>query len=196
GGVDQRGQRRYQQVVILAPQETCPQLVRIHSRLRAQQAQQQRFARHFQREHPYHLVVEHRRIFRDVDRQRGLSHRRSRRDNDQFGLLQAAGLVVEFGEVGLQAGDALALLVELVDRPERLFDDLLYALEALAYALLRDLENLRLRRIDDLLGRPFLLVGFLYRAGGRVDEPAQQRLVLDDLDVLLDVLDPGQAVRQ
>ena len=57
----------------------------------------------------------HRHVLGDVERERGLAHRRPRRQHDQVALLQAGGHAVEVVEAGAHAGDFLgAVLVQLV----------------------------------------------------------------------------------
>jgi hypothetical protein len=67
----------------------------------------------------------------NVDGQSRFAHRRPSGNDDQLALLQAAGHAVELGEVGGQAGDFAALLVEVVDGPEGVLHDLVERLEAL-----------------------------------------------------------------
>ena len=92
--------------------------------------------------------------------------------------LQAAGDLVEIGEVGGQAGDALAALQQGVDRAEGLADDLLHAHEAAADAIVGEPENGGFGVVENLVGGLALLQGAGDGGVGGVDEAAHQGLVL------------------
>ncbi len=173
---------------VVLGEEALAQVLRIHLRVRGQHAHQQRFARHFQREDADHLAVEHRRVLGDVHGERGFAHRRARRNDDQVRGLQAAGQLVEQRVVGRQAGDLLAPRVQLLQRAERTLDDGRDVQKALPNAVLRELE-------DGLLGPAQHLLGFVGVVDGLgngvlrdVDQPAQQRLVAHDANVVLDAM--------
>ena len=136
------------------------------------------------------------RVLRDVDGQGGFAHGGPRGDDDQLALLQAAGHAIEVGEAGGQAGDFAALLVEIVDGAEGVADDDVERLQALGEAGFAHFEQLRLGLIEDADG-VLALVGGL-GDGGRADahEPAQQALVLDDADVVLDDRPAGQTLSE
>src|SRR5437016_13035304 len=95
-----------------------------------------------------------------------------------------------------KAGDALALFIQLVDGYKRSFNNLRDSEKALAYPFFCDLEDGRFSRFNDLFRRSILLISFLHGRGGGMDESAQQRLVFYDFYVMLNVLDPGQAIGQ
>ena len=178
--------------LIFAKQESLLDLLRIDQRFRCQHAAQQRFFRHFKREDGDDLVAADRRVLRDVDRPGGLAHGRAGGDDGQLRMLQAAGLLVELVEVGSQAGDLLALLVEVVDGAEGVADDLGDAGETVGDSLFSDFEQ----RADDAVEdgeRIFALVVRLAdRERGVLDQLSQERPVFDDADVFLD----AQAARQ
>ncbi len=138
---------------VVLPQRTGAHLVRIHSRLRTQQAHQQRFARHFQREHAHHLLIFDRGVLRNVHDERGLAHGRPRRNDHQIGTLQARRHLIEIGIVRRQSRDALAALQQRIDRAERFADDLLNAHEPAPNALLRKLEDRRLGVAENVFRR-------------------------------------------
>ena len=172
--------------MVFAAQEAGLQLALVHPGLRGQHAAQQRLLAHFQAEDGHDGLVLIGRVLRDVDGQRGFAHGGTGGDDDQLALLQAAGHAVELGEIGGQAGDFAALLVEIVDGAEGVLDDLVERLEALREALLADLQQLRLGGVEDIEGGLALVGGA--GDGRRADahELAQQALVLDDADVLFD----------
>src|ERR1051325_7433567 len=74
--------------------------------------------------------------------------------------------------MGFQSGDALALLIELVDGAERELYDLRDSHEPLADALLGYFEDRRLGRVDNFFCRRFLLIRLLDGAGGGGIQPA------------------------
>ena len=63
-------------------------------------------------------------VLRDVQRERGLSHGGARGEDEQIAAVQAAGHLVELGEAGADALDALAGVEEGVDAAFVALDDL------------------------------------------------------------------------
>ena len=98
--------------------------------------------------------------------------------------------------MGGKAGDALPALQQRVDRAERVADNLLDSLEPFANALLGELENGGFGFVQDFVGGIGLLAGFGDGGIGDVDQPAQDGLVADDSDVMLDGWPVGYAVKQ
>src|SRR6185369_10540774 len=135
-------------------------------------------------------------VLGDVHGKSGFAHRGTRRDDDQVRRLQAAGHSVEFFVVRLQPGDALAVLVEIVEREAALFDDVFDPHEAAADAVLGNLVDRRFSSVDDLFGRVCLLKGACNGGVSGVDQAPQQRLVFDDLYVVLNVVAARQALRE
>ena len=109
-------------------------------------------------------------------------------------MLQAAGLLVELVEVGLQAGDLLALLVEVVDGAEGVANDLRDAGEAVGDALFGDLEQRAHDAIEDGERVFALVVRLGDRERGVLDQLPQQRAVFDDADVFLNAEAAGQTL--
>ncbi len=135
-------------------------------------------------------------VLADVDREGGLTHGGAGGDDDELALLEAAGAAVELVEVGGQAGDLAALLVQVVDGPEGSGNDLVEALKARGDALIADFKQSRLGGAQHLESGLALVGGA--GDGLRADEhePAQQALVLDDPDVFLDHRTARQAFSQ
>ena len=86
-------------------------------------------------------------------------------------------------------------LRELVDGAEALLDDLADADEALADAVLRDVEDRLLRAVQDQRRLVLRLVARLHDAVAGVDQVPEDRLLLDDPAPVLDVGDARHAVR-
>jgi hypothetical protein len=139
-------------------------------------------------------------VLGDVERERGLAHRRSRREHDQVAGLQPRGHRVELVEAGANAGDLLgAVLVQLVDTVDQLDHQLVHALEVLAgaRALLADAKDPALGVVEDLRDRTALRIECARRdLVARLDELAQHRALANDLGVAADVRRARHALRQ
>jgi hypothetical protein len=183
-------------VHIVAPQRTGAHLVRVHPGPRTQQPKQQRFPRHFEREHADHFLVFDGSVLGNIHGEGGLSHGGTGRDDDQIRTLQAAGLLVQIGVMGGQSGDALAALQQGIDRSERFLDDFLHAHETAADAFFRELKDGGLDVVENFLGGVALVGGARNRGIGSVDQSAQQRFIANNLDVVLDAGPVGYAIHQ
>ncbi len=95
-----------------------------------------------------------------------------------------------------QSGNALAALQQSIDRPKRFPDNLLHAHEAAPNALLRKLEDRSLGIAKHFLRR----IGLVGRPRNRrircMDQPAQQRLVAHNFDVVLNARPVWHAIQQ
>ena len=118
------------------------------------------------------------------------------RDDDQVGALQAAGHLVEIGVVRGQSGDALAALQQGINRSERFLDDFLHAHEAAADALFGELQDGGFDVVENFFGGIALIGGAGNGGIGGVDQSAHQRLVANNLDVVLDAGPVGNAIHQ
>ncbi len=152
-----------------------------------QHAAEKGLFRHFEREDGDDGGTADGCILRDIDRPGGFAHGRARGDDDELRLLEAAGHAVEVGEVGFKAGDfAVAFGEEVVDRAEGVADDLGDRSEAALDAVLGDFEQLGLGGVEHVEGVIRLVGGLSDGLGANHDELPEQRLVLDDADVLVD----------
>ena len=98
--------------------------------------------------------------------------------------------------MGGQAGDALAALQQSIDRAKGILDDVLNAQKASADAFFRQLEDGSFGIVEDVFGR-IRLIGCARDGGiGGMNEPTQQRLVADDLDIMLDAGPVGDPIQQ
>ena len=95
-----------------------------------------------------------------------------------------------------KSGDALAALQQGVDRSERFLDDFLHAHETATDALFRKLEDGGFDVVENFLGGVALVGGAGNRGIGGVDQSAQQRLVANNLDVVLNAGPVGYAIHQ
>ncbi len=172
------------------------ELVRVHARVRRKQAQQQRLLRHFQAEDRHGLALPQRHVFGDVQRQRRLPHRRTRRKNDQLGGLQPGRFVVEAGVAGGEAGDPAALAENLFEALESVLDQVLNANQPDLHAVFRQLKDGRFRAIQNHVGVVARRQRLLLNHGRGVDQAAQNRLFLDDPRVVVHVRHARQAVGQ
>ena len=153
------------------------QPLRIDARLGGEHALHERLLTHFEREERDRNVLLDRGVLRDVEHERGLSHRRTRGDDDEIRRLEARRELVEIGEAARDAGDGLAAALQRLDALHRRPDQLLDAREALQPALLADLEDLLLRVVEQLVGRRAPLERLADDRRRHLDEPAQQRLL-------------------
>ena len=97
---------------------------------------------------------------------------------------------------GGDPGHQLLGLGELVDGAEAFLDDLADGDEALADAVLGDVEDGLLRAVEEERGIVLRLVALLHDAGAGVDQVPEDGLLLDDPAPVLDVGDAGDAVEQ
>src|SRR5579864_7225520 len=88
--------------------------------------------------------------------------------------------------MSFKPSDAASALQEGINRAERLFNDLLHSHEAAPDALLRELEDLRFGVVQDFFRGIALLGSARNSGGGGVNQSAQQRLVANNFDVMLD----------
>ncbi len=191
---DARGPRQQRVVGVL--QHALPQAVRVHPRLARQQPLHQLRLGHFEAEDRDRNAFLDRRVLRDVEAQGRLAHGGPRRDDHQVRILEPRRLVVQVCEARRHAGNRLAAGMERFDALHRRPQQLLEADEALGLARLRDQEDPLLGAVEDLVGEALGLVGLLHDARGGLDQPAEQRLVADDLRVVVDVRRGGHDVEQ
>ncbi len=180
-------------VAILAEEEAFLDFDRVDSGLGSEHAAEKGFLRHFQREDGHDVAVVDGGVLRDVDSEGGFAHGGPRGDDDELGLLEAAGHAIEFGEMGGEAGDLAAFLIEVVDGFEGAGDDVVHARKAAGDAFFGNFEERGFGGVEDFEGF-FALVGGAGDGGGAdVDELAEKGFVLDDADVFFDGEAAGQA---
>ena len=92
-----------------------------------------------------------RNLLHQIERHRGLTHRRTRGEHDHFAFLETVGHLVEFGKTGANSHETLAFA--LVDEAHGFVHKFLRASDDACLALLRDAENLLLRVLQQRLRR-------------------------------------------
>lgn len=162
--------------------------------LRAQQPQRQLFLAHFEREHRHRHAEADRGVLGHVHGGRRLSHRRSAGEDDQVAGLPAARELVEIVPAARNARDLRLALEESLDLRHRGHHQVADAGEALANALVRDLEDAGLGLIEQRRGLVLPRVALLLDLTGRADQPAQDRLLVHDPDVVFDVRRGGRVL--
>ena len=92
-----------------------------------------------------------RRVLGNVQRERRLAHRRTRRNDDQVALLQTRRHVIELAEAGRETRDGLLTSIALVDLVDRRLQNIAQRREPgpPALPLLRDLEDFALGFVDE-----------------------------------------------
>src|SRR6478735_4281943 len=170
---------------VLAGDLALAQTVARDPRLRADEAVGELHLRHLQGEEGDRLLVLHGDVLGEVADQRRLPHGGPGRDHDQVPRLEAARLVVELAEAGGCAGDLGVPAGELLELVDLVVEDVADLAEVVGLLLVRDLEEQSLRVLDQ---GPRLSIALRNRLldllGGALEAP-HQRVLLDDLRVVL-----------
>ena len=144
----------------------------------------QRFFGHFQRENDHALVFLHGHVLGDVQCESGLTHGRTRRDDDEVGLVQAVHPLVQILEVGGDAGQRAASFAGFLDGLEVRAQHVLHVGILRRLLRFRDVEDRRFRVVHDFIRVELFLVALFDDAGRRRDQPPQHRLFGNDAGVL------------
>ena len=145
---------------------------------RAQHTLDELLPTHFETEHQArHAVL--RDLLDEVERKRGFTHRRTRRENDHFAALQAVRHLIELAVTRTYTHETLA--VTRFDQTHRLIDEFLRRRDNALLALLRNAENALFSALKEILRWLTRRMRFFQnRTCGR-DEFARRRLLADDL---------------
>ena len=164
------------------------ELLVVHKALVGDQARDELLLRHFEREKRHGLL---RVLFRDVQRNvqchGSLAHAGSGRQQHEVGAVEAIDELVKIAQAGGQARNVAAGLRQLLQAVEDLQQHRADVLERLVRVAAPQGIDALFRSFQDLLRRADALVDRLDDAGGRLGQIAQQRLVMDDLRIALDV---------
>ena len=133
-------------------------------------------------------------VMGDVERERGLAHRRTRRQNQQLAGVQPARHLVQFREASADAFDALAWIEKSVDAARIAIDDFLRRDQAGALARFAELEQRLFGTRQNLPGLFLAEQGAVHHLLRCEDDAPQQSFVLNDADVAFQVEDVRQAV--
>ena len=101
---------------VLVAEHAGAQMTLVDAADRRNHAKRELLARHFHAEHGDRGLVSNRRVFRDVERERGLAHGRAAGDDHEIAGLQPRGHLVE---IGIAAAHARELPLRLVQQVER-----------------------------------------------------------------------------
>ena len=181
-------------IPVVAAHVASAEFVRVDARFRSEQAQQQRFLRHFQAEDGDRLTIADSDVFGDVQRERGFSHRRTRGEDDKLGRLQAGGLIVEARVAGGEAGDAPAFAEDALEALEIVADEFFDADESGAHAIFGNLEDRGFGAIENHVGVVTGCERLFLDGGGGEGEIAEEGFFFDDARVVLDVRHARKAV--
>ncbi len=178
------------------PEESLAETLRVHAGLRGQHARRQLFLGHFQRENRDGNAHLQGGILGDVQGKGGLAHARPAGDDDQIGVLEPRGDVVDLVETGRHPCDQFLFGIEPLDRFEAVLDDVPDRVERGTDLVFGDLEDGMFRLVQDAVDVHAGIVALVEDLGGRADETAQDALFLDDLGVIGDVDRRGDIVHQ
>ena len=189
-----RGHLQHAALVLIQIAE--PELLLVHVRLGADQTREQLLVRHFEREDRDRPGIFFARgnALRDVERERGLAHGRAGRDDDQLAGMEAAGHLVDLVEPAGEAADAPAGIEKRADAAVELLDDVAGPEQlVLALGVAQFEERFFGVAQDDV--RVFLIEhGPLDDRLRADDDPAEERLLLDDAGVAFEVVNLRQPV--
>ena len=193
-GVVEQPELRAQPRPVFRVQPPGADLLLIDPSERREHPHHELLGRHLHAEHHDGLPGAYRRLLDEVHHERGLSHRRTSRHDDQIAPLQAGRLPVEILESGRHPGDRAVTPGQLVDASHHVGqhvpdgDRLLPA----RVAPLGDLEDAALRVVQQLVRRPPLRpVRRLRDLVAGPDQIAKHRALADDLRVGDDVRRAG-----
>ena len=168
-------------------QKPAAQPVRVDARFAGQHAEEELLLRHLEAEDADRHVGLRADVLRDVEREAGLPHRRTGRDDHQIRGLEPGRHLVEIGEAGRHPGDELLAGVELLDRIEARLRELAQRNEAVAHLLVRDGEDGVLGLVEQIRRVGACVEGRAHEPGGDLDHAAQLRLLAHDRRMVLDV---------
>ena len=142
---------------------------------------------HLEREEGDRQVALHRDVFGDVGDQRALAHRRAGGDDDQVAGLEAAGDRVDVAEAGGGAGQLDLAGGELLEPVDLVVEDLREQAEVARLLFVGDVEEQLLGPLGELARFAVALVDPALDLLAGAEQPPQQRVLLDDLGVVLGV---------
>src|SRR5690606_9153044 len=105
---------------------------------------------HFKREERHGAIEIQRRVLRQRERERRLTHTGPRGDDDEVGLLESVGVLVEFGESGRNTRNPLLLAGERFQLLLGLHGEVAEARIAPVEVLLRNVEEVAFRLVEQL----------------------------------------------
>ena len=180
-----RGDRELSPVFLI--QMTGRELLVLDEAFCGQKAHDQLFARHFERKERDSLFIGLRHVQADIERDSRLAHTGTGCDQNQVSLVQAVDLAVKIVKSGRQAGDLAAGGRQLFQPVVDVDHDLADVLQAVTSVAAPERIDLFLRNLEHFLRRADAVVDHFrdFRRCGR--QRAQERLVMHDRAVLLDI---------
>ncbi len=161
------------------------QALRVDPRFGREQARDEFLARHLEREDCDRALLLARHGDRHRQRHRGLPHRRAGRQDDEVSGLETGRVLVDVAETRRHAGAVAVAVIEPVDLLERPLEELVNR-DELAMALVApDVVDDLLGAVDRAVDVLFVLEADLGDHRPGVDQPAQGRLLANDLGVVL-----------
>ena len=133
------------------------------------------------------MVALDRDVFGDVGDQGALAHRRTGGDDDQVAGLEAAGDRVDVAEAGRRAGHFDLAGGELLEPVDLVVEDVSEDAEVARLLFVGDFEEQLLGPLGELARLAVALVDPALDLLAGAEQPPQQRVLLDDLGVVLGV---------
>ena len=158
----------------------------VHASIHREQARHELLPAHLQTEDGDGVPEAQRRVVCKGELHRRFAHSGPRGQDDEVGFLQAASHLVEIGETGRDADDAVAPLVQVVELVEVLLQRHANRLEVVAQKALADVEY-QLFGLVKRRGCIRLVVGHCGDLPRRGDQPAQNRRALDNVPVVFHI---------
>ena len=172
--------------------QSCPDTLEVHPGSRAEQTLDELLGAHFQTEDGDWDIFIDRDMFCDVHRKGRLSHGGSRRDDNHFARVHAAGHVVEDLESGGNSGHLTLVLVKFFDGVDGVVHVLFDVREFSAHAVLSHAEDLLLDIVDQHFHFTLFLIASGCGTGACRDHAAQEMLFPHDVDVVLGIGGSGE----
>ncbi len=162
-------------------------MLQIDLRSRAKNSLDQLLAAHFEAEHGDGLADVHRNVLRDIHCQCGLPHARSCRNDDHLGRMKPACHPVQLNKSSRQTGHRTPILIQFFDLFDRLHHEIFGGNNLRFDVFSSDRKNLFLCVVQKRLDFPLLIVALSGKLVAREDQPTQDVLLADDINVVAGV---------
>src|ERR1051326_7027872 len=165
-------------------------------RTRTKQTLHQLLATHFQTKNADRELLSDRNILDDIHGERGLAHARPSRNYNHLAWMHSVGHPIQFRKTSSKTGDAASVLVEFLDRLDRVHH-LIFHREQLAFeAIFAHGENALFHFVEQIVYLVLFLVSAADALGGGGNDLAENVLVANDFEIVADVRGSGNEGEQ